>query len=374
MKTSEIVQTPLEMTLAVVAATRMASSGDSLPEYTAPTRLSPIVLIDNAVSQMDQGIVHSLLQTLLSVYSAHYLHAINLEANIGDVKVIRLLEKFSTDRDVLSAASHGMWLGLESINDTMANLPTYDLEALTDIDLRPSIAEAMTEGPRGRKDNKENILNIQDLSNLAVGKVLDVKLQSGEAEVTIPVTVTLKPSGISSRDIINVAKHHSIDKSMSGRLHQLRAGQIRFVKDYLLNLDLVEADRKALLAGKGTNILDIRSKRTKGILAALVSGTASPNAVSSMLIVSKSTAKELEMALKGRLKSSRIRNNFFKSNVLMMLVVVDTVMEKFTMYQRGIDEAADYTLDDIKANNKRTNGTDIEAVMKAYTMGSSAPL
>jgi len=58
----------------------------------------------------------------------------------------------------------------------------------------------------------------------------------------------------------------------------------------------------------------------------------------------------------------------------MMLVVVDVRMERFTIYQRGISEFAEYTFEDIKRNNKNTNATDIMAILKSYNLGSPSPL
>ena len=128
------------------------------------------------------------------------------------------------------------------------------------------------------------------------------------------------------------------------------------------------------MADRTGTLLSIRSKRTKGIWAALVSGQASPNAVSTMSIVSKQTAEQMEMALKGKFRSARTRDEYFKSNTSMMLIVVDTVMERFTIYQRGIADAGTYTLDDIKNSTKRTGVQDIESIMKAYKLGESPSL
>lgn len=355
-----LLKTPMEMTNAVVAKLKTASTvtKGSLPEYTAPTRLSPTVLIDNKVSNMDQGLVKALLQTLLSIYSAYYLQAITLSTSINNIQVLRLLDKFSTDRDVLLATDERLEKGFsfEDLDNTL-ELPDYTLEAKDD----------------SSKFDK-NFVRILDNSNLAVGKVLDVKITDGGNEVSIPVTITLKPKTINSSDVINISASDSIDKTIKGRYHQWRSGEIRFIKDYLLNLDILEADLKGKLSDSSGALMSIRSKRTKGILSTLITGKASPNSVSTMVIIAKSTAKELELVLKGKLKSHRVRSEFFKSNVLMMLVVVDTVMERFTIYQRGIKDYGEYTLDDIKNNDRNTSGVDIEAVMKAYSLGNAATL
>ncbi len=360
--------TPIEIASRLSEALRSVTA-DSLPEYTAPTRLSPIVLIDKKVLDVDTGLLKALLQSLLSVYSAHYLQAVNMELNVGDVNVTRLLDKFSTDRDILRAAGSSSWLSMEAWSDLIPNaLPSF-LKGGDD-----NADKQFGAGVGSAGTHKDSIKVIYDESNLIVGKVLEVKVISGENSVTIPVTVSIVPKVIGPEDLVDITAHASADKTWKGRWHAWRSGEIRFVKDYLLCLDLIESDRKALMADKTGTLLSVRSKRTKGILAALVSGQASPNAVSTMVVVSKQTAEQMELALKGKFKNTHTRDEYFKNNTSMMLVVVDTQMERFTIYQRGMADAGIYTLDGIKTNGTRTSGPDIESIMKAYKLGEAPTL
>jgi len=407
--------TPLEIAQQAAGAIN-AARFSSLPEYTASTRLAPIVLIDKRVLVTDPKLTTALLQTLLSVYCSYYLTAINLSMQVGNVKVMRLLDQFSTNRDLLTAASNNIAFTLEDIDDDSTVLPNYSLESGTISDdgnvykynkkyKKPnyggSIKYSNTSTTSNNNSNTsttsnnngayqagldkarssekpysvdKTIHNIIDESNLAVGKLLEVHLVQGNQSVTIPVHATLVPKSIEPEDFIDIAKANSVDKSASGRWHQWRAGEIRFIKDYLLTQDLIEADKKALLADKTGTLLSTRSKRTKGVFAALLSGYASPNAVSTMIIISKQTASDLELAIKGSLKNAHVRQQYFESNSTMMLVVVDVRMERFTIYQRGIADYKEHTLEDIKGNNSKTNGTDLEAILKAYQLGNAAPI
>lgn len=354
--TSLAVTTPLEMA-SRVADFIASDRAKSLPEYTAPTRLMPIVLIDRRVMSLDPTMTQALMQTLLSVYSAHYLQAVNISMNVGRVNVLRLLDKFTTDRELIRSMGISGALSMESIEGVMS-LPVY--------------------GPNAKEYSMEKasdaIKGINDESNLAVGKLLGVNIQDGDASITMPIQVNLIPKSIPSDAIISITSNNSLDKSLSGRWHAWRSGEIRFAKDFILCQDLLAADRKALLADKTGTLLTARSKRSKNLLASLVSGQPSPNAVSTMMVVSKATAKEMELELKGSLHNVKTRNEYFASNALMMLVVVDTTLERFTMYQRGIADAGEYTLDDIKANSKKANGVDIESVLKAYNLGQAPTL
>ena len=365
--------TPLEIAQHVAAAIG-DMAGTSLTEYTAPARLTPIVLIDSRLLVLDQTQIKSLEQTMLSIYAGYYLQAVNMAMNVGNVKVSRILDQFSTDRSLTNAVnSYNNWSNEALLEDSI-ELPTYTMEDENGGLVPHPLAVSL--GKNGEKagkpqDNDKAIHIITDESNLAVGKIIDVKLQEGEHTVTIPVTVALNPKAISPEDFLAICRANTIDKSWTARWHQWRSGEIRFVQDYLLAQDLIEADKRALLADTKGSLLSVRSKRTKGILATLITGYASPNSVSTMIIISKQTSKDLEYILKGKLSNTHVREQFFNNTSSMMLVVLDPEMERFTMYQRGIADYKEHTLEDVKGNDKKANGVDIGNVLKAFQKGSA---
>ena len=371
---NENISTPLEIAQHVAGALRSIKSS-SLAEYTQSARLSPILLIDKRVLSGDIKNVVAIEQTLLSVYSAFYLQAVNMEMSIGNVKVSRILDQFSTDRSLLAAGGNSIFWSNESIEEDLNHLPLFGFESsIVPHSYGVPLAPAGKIPPIKPVDNDKTIHNITDESNLVVGKVLDVKLVDGDHSITMPVLVTINPKSISSEDFLNICRANSADRSSNGRWHQMRSGEIRFVKDWLLTFDLIEKDKKALLADKTGVLFNARSKRTTGIIAALISGYASPNSVSSMILISKQTANELEYILKGKLTNFAVREDFFKSTIAMTLVVYDVDMERLTLYQRSIADFNDYDISEIKKTATKAGGTDVEAIFKAYQLGNSASL
>ena len=406
----------------------------SLPEYTASTRLSPSVLIDKRILALDPKLVTALEQTLLSMYCGWYLQGINLALNVNNVMVNRILDQFSTDRSILQSALNTTYFdqsSTEEISDELSWLPDYSNEAgygfevsgkssvkRSSSDSKPNYTGAGapkepekvkeyytsprtpegTNNPNSNYDygvkgvvkgeaektepkitfganrsytNKDAIHSIMEESNLAVGKILEVQVIVNNQYVTIPVTVTLMPESIDAKDLINVIAASVIDKTSTGRWRQLRSGAIRFWKDYLGCADLIEADKKALLADHTGVLLNTRTKNTNTKLATLASGYASPNAISTMIIISKQTFSDLELVLKGNFtKNIELRNKYFESTSSMMLVVVDIQMERFTIFIKGIAAYKEHTLDDIKKANKGTGGSDILEFMKAMSKGN----
>lgn len=370
--------TPLEVA-SQIANIISTQQNPSLPEYTKSTRLSPTVLIDKTVMTLEAKQINALMQTMLSIYSGYYLTAVNLTMNVGNINVIRLLDQFSTDRSLLSSAGNSIWWGNEDIGlENMTMLPDFSMEAVAvnvpDSLLNSNIPHIPNARLNKPYDNKDNIHNITDESNLAVGKLLEVKLVSGDTMVTMPVNVILAPKVIEADDFVAIEAHLNVDKSISGRYHAWRSGQIKFFSDYLLAFDLVEANRKALMSDKTGTLLRQQSTQSKGLLASVISGKISPNAISTMVVISKATAQRIEPSLGGRLTDYGVRTKYFKNNATMMLIVVDTRMERFTIYQRGINDYSELTFDDIAANSKKSNSTDIGSIVSAYKLGNAATL
>ena len=93
----------------------------SLSELSKPARVEPFTIISNDLMQRED-VIHDVLDTVLSVFSAYYLQAISLDATIDGIRVADYLNKFSPSRaasglDVLgtfadSAVATGMQLGL----------------------------------------------------------------------------------------------------------------------------------------------------------------------------------------------------------------------------------------------------------------------
>lgn len=409
---------------AVVATAQVAYnlSQQSLTEYTSTTRLAPTVLIDKRVMALDGKAVNSLLQSMLSIYSAYYLSAVNIAMSVDECRVLEVLDRFSPNRSIMGALgtavrNHGEKMafrkanGLEEydLNSNAMCLPSFGMEAASSnpnahqglsttnttsnnlpynprhdyIDSYGVHADTVRKDPKFKtspigariSDNKSAIDTIVADSDLVVGKVLDVKVSTKDSKFSIPVIITLYPRVVDPADTIAISAANSKDKSYKGRWHTWRSGEIRFLKDYIFCMDLIEADRKALLADTTGTLIASRTKQVNNAMATVITDTSSPNTVSTMIIISKQTASDLELVLKGSLRSAHTRAAYFSDNLAMMLVVVDIRMERFVIYQRGIAEFAEYTFQDIKRNGKGANGSDsIDNILNAYKLGSAAPL
>lgn len=388
----DILRTPMEAAAIFAGALHNVKS-NTLAEYTKPTRLEPTALIDkNLLSTLSPEHMAALEQTMLSVYSGLYLVAMSITMKIGEVTPMQILTQFSTDRDLVLAAGTSAYWGLQSLTDNFTSIPSskelaeftettisnpsFSLESLTIEDHLEYLEKHGIHSGEAKQsvDVDKTIHNITDESNLVVGKILNIPIGYGDKSTTIQTTVTLRPKSIPSDALVTIFKHNSRDLSWAGRWHEMRSGKISFFKDWLLNLDLIDEYRKGLHQDKTNTLMNLRSTRSKNIWAALISGRASPNAISAMIFMSKSTATEIQQEIGLKLSSFHDREKMFEGTASAWIIVVDPIRESFTIYSRGIEDSTDQTFYHIKSNNKNPKGVDINQVLNAYKLGSTSTM
>ena len=333
---------PLDMTNKLVNIIEGTGPGiNSLPEFTSATRLMPTMLVDQQITLLDEADQRNIIQTMVSIFAAHYLQAVALSVNIGGVNTISLLDQFSTDRKIK--------LAVPSMSMESADLPGFALEADKD--------------------------DLQSHTNLAIGRLLHVKVGVGDKQTTIPVTLTAAPRVVPSKALPSLLAMTSADRDFKSRFIAWQAGEIKSFTDFAFGLDLIEKDKKALLNDEADIYKKGRRRETRGVVSTVLSGgKGSYNTASTMAVISKATAEELELALKGRLSSAKVREKYFKDTYSMMLVVVDARMERLTIYQRGIEDFGRYTFSDIEDHGKKSGSVDVGNILKAYKLGEAPSL
>ena len=352
----DAIKTPLEMARHAVAVHQELKTS-SLPEYTASTRLNPVVLIDKQLTVLEDTALPNILQTMGGIFAAHYLQAVKIatSGDLRNVDTIKLLDQFSTDRD-LSGGSV-----ISGLKGWGVNVSTESADCKLQMDW-------------GMEAKGDAVNDVQAHVNLAIGRLLHVTIGVGDAATTIPVSLVLNPRIIASNALPNVLSMNDDDTTFMGRYHKWRSGEIESFLDYALALDIIEKDKKALLSDGDGLYTEARAKKTRGFFSTILSDKKSMNTASTMAVISKSTAEELELALRGKLKKSRTREKYFKDTNSMMLVVVDMRAERLKIYQRGISDHGIYTFGDIEDNSKKSGAMDISSILKAYKLGDAPSL
>lgn len=359
-------------------AVNALDSRESLSEFSAGTRLSPPCMVESLIERMSPQDSHSIKQALLNIYIGHYLTVVNRIVKVGNISVSQILDPLSNPSDANAFDLYG-----NTVADAAGAAAAAGLSGLmegNDKFLLPGFAG---------KDNMDLMsdfkhLNIPDFSmeskgslgeavNLAVGKEIKVPLLAPNGkEVTVPVVCTLVPSVLNTENMVKtVAAFLSRDNSYIGRWHRYRAGEFGSFLDYALGLDIAQEDLNIRINDTNGLYVVAQANRKRGLISTILSGKKKMNVASAMIVVTDSTARELENALRRPLANARARQEFFKLTGSMVLCVVNQRRELVRIYQRGISEYGDYTMDEIRplASSNPTSGFDINSVMRAYRAG-----
>lgn len=337
---------------------------DSLVGYTAPARVEPLCLIDSSLTYSEM--LPSTMQSLLALFTGYYLQAFALSANVGNVNVVAALDKLNPNRDA-AAAFIGQYagdaLGLESISDFTHRLPVPgDKRNHQDAVLS---MEAEDKGGAGNPGAE-----IKQLTNLSVGKLVNVEIKDGTNKAVIAVSIRLLANAISPQSMTHILSAGGKDASLKERLHQVRSGEIKFVRDLILCQDLIDEHKKHLANDRDGFYEAILRRRTGNALAGALTGNYSVATASNLMVINEETATQVEMAVGGRLKDYKVRQKIFEKSYLMILAVVDTSRMRVTFYHRGIPEATQVSERDMKAADKGS-GPDVNDILAAYRLGNN---
>lgn len=355
---------------------------DSLVGYTNPARVEPLLLIDSSLIFADA--LPDVQQSLLAQFSGYYLQAAALSMNVGEVQVIKALEKLNPNRDG-KATIAGHVLGLENFsNGKDVDVVALGMESYCDFSdrlpapgdprnhVRHSVAMEAGGGEIATVDKDINA-ELRQLSNLSVGKMLNVKVSDGKNSVVIPVSVRLMANSITPKSLIHILSAGSKDVSFSERIYQWRTGEIEFFRDLILCEDLIQAHKQHLKDDKDGIFTSILNRRSNNAVASLVSGNYSVATASNLLVMSNDTKMQAEVELGVRLSDAKSRQKVFEKTYLMIMAIVDTERDRVTFYHRGIPDATSVSMRDLKAANKGS-GPDIADILAAYRMGSAPTL
>lgn len=347
--------------------------GNSLIDFAKPARVEPITMIDSRLEYVPE--VTDVLNSTVNVISGYYLQAVSMIVNVGNIDVIKMLDRLNPSRDPLFNAMGAVdsmessVLAMESYKTQLpffgdkVGLENYNV-SLEDTPVKPGFK---IENASGSNETMREMVAVQ---NLSVGKNIAVALGSGNSAVNVMVNVRLISTIVPNSMIQNVVDHSVRDLSFSERWDLWRSGQIGFWKDLVFCQDLIDEHKKVLNRDTTHVFSEILKRRRNNGISALFSGKSSVATSSNILLVSSETRKEIERKHGFKFKDTRARAKIFNETYLMLLIEIDPEMEHVTFYHRNIDLPSEMTFRQIKSANKST-GPDIGEILKAYRMGSN---
>lgn len=335
----------------------------SLSEVTKLARVEPLTIVSKDCMNLEY--LPDVLQTLTNIFTGYYLQAVALQTKIDNINIRKVLDRLNPDRDFYHPAfeSHKD-IQTISIENYKYSLPRPALEESESAKLARLQPIPEVSGPDSSKVLNENM-------NMAVGKMIEVTLQSGEQKVKIPVMVRLAPTVIPTQSIVHILALKTEDNSLVERFHMWRSGRIAFIKDFILCQDLIDQHKKALMNDESGVYNEIIRRVNNSKVYGAVSQNPSLVSASNIFVLSETAAEEVEQKLGGKLDNARIRQKAFENTYAMIIAVIDRNFERVTFYHRGIAASTDVSIRDIKSSNK-TKGPDIMDIMSALA-GGKAP-
>ncbi len=333
----------------------------SLTDVTKLTNVEPLTIVSKDLINLDY--TKDVANTLLSLFSAYYLQSVAVLTVIDDVKVRNILDKLNPNRSI------DQLLAMEA--HPSVTLENYKYELPT----KQSVALEVD------KDDKKQLL---EASNLALGKLLDVRIKLSETvtdkdgvetvinnDVTIPIAIRLLTTIVSNDTITNILTGKLEDKGLIERYHSWRAGRISFIRDLVLCQDLID-EHKRLAAKDESNIVQTITNRVlKAKSFGVLTGNPSLAISSNLFIISDAVAKEIEYKVGTTFKNLRNRKKIFEGTYAMIIAVVDREWERVTFYVRGIDEPTELSIKEIKAKSSGKD-VDIADILKSFQLGMGA--
>lgn len=399
--------------LAKIAAT---PNSDNIIQYSAPSRISPLCLVDGTLGALEE--TPDILRTALTLISCYYMQAIGQSINVESMTLLRNIDNLRPNRDLTSAvgdfaaASLNEYYGTSHTAESAAkaasgqllsiateslalpvpgvNAPAGVAYALESADSaimmrKPTKEEVDAFEKQARKEaearmastkvDSASIKSGQDIEapNLAVGKIFEVTMTMSGQVVTLPVLVSLNTVLSKPDNLVDVFTVGGMMTTMKERWHGWRSGQLRFVEDLIFCQDLIDAHKRtAIRDNTGTYLLN-RDRDASNKLAAILTGKASIGTASNVVLFNSKTVTKIEAAIGGKLKDFATREKMFKRTYAMLVVVVDTEWNQVTVYHRGIPEATQMSIKEFtKAKSKA--GTDVSDVVRLFLSGKAPTL
>jgi hypothetical protein len=211
---------------------------------------------------------------------------------------------------------------------------------------------------------------VTDVTNLAVGKVVEVSISENDQTARIPVTIRLRVTSMPSNVLTETLAVGGVDVTAKSRWKAWRAGELRFWGDIILAQDRIDAHREAIRKDSSGYYAAVQKRADKNLAAEVLGSGPSVGTASSIIVITEQTRKDLERKIGGRLSDYKTRQNIFINTYSMLMCVVDPDYETVTIYHRGIEMPTELSAKYIQASNKG-NGPDVAEVLKAYQLGSA---
>jgi hypothetical protein len=309
----------------------------SLPQFTKPALIeSPLFLQESLI---EEPAVNDVIKNLYNIYIGYILLSLQMnDMVVGNRRVRDMLSTVSTSGFGL-VESNECYVGVDQL--------IAGLEDLSDLS---EPAHQTGGGGQAMRHNEKTSMPI------ASGRQVEVKFAVGEkkAPITVVLNVRFNPR-IIPESVVEYVLSANFNLDISKRWLQMQAGEIRFISDFLFNLDKLERRTKALKHDKDGALQDIfrnqnLSTMRTAVRAATGFRTRSYNLANSVMILDDHTARLYGKKTGLDFDNLSNRRKFFASTYNLFVVLIDSRYSRATIYTNGIDHSASFSFNELKAS------------------------
>jgi hypothetical protein len=369
---------------------------NSIIELTQPARNDFITVVEDSLIGLPY--TADIMQSALSLVSGYYLSALTLIVDIPGIDILGTLDKLATHRDPMSPGKflskstfgtesfdYGLPTGenqliaaQEALGDQHKKGSTIqqgDIHAYGDIDITNNVTTVKQEAPKtntGMSMGRQNLDIVKEVSNLSVGKMLEVNLERNGNKASVNVMMRLMVLNTDSTSMKTILTVGAGKNDFKERWYRMKAGELRFIQDIVFCQDLIKESRKTRINDKSGFFEHMMRQQGHNAVASLTGG-ATLNNSSAILVFTEETAKAVEIEVGGKLDNFKIREKVFSYTKAMLMFVVNRKWEHVTIYHQSIATPSEMSVRELKRAAK-SSGADIEDILRAYTAGSAPAL
>lgn len=340
----------------------------SLIGVSQAARVEPLTLVDSTLVHLDY--MPDVLQTLQSQFTGFWLQALAMLTDLNGVNVARILDPINPSRDpdyVEFTKSIKRRAGMETFTHMCVEAYKW---ALPTAGQRFLSAEADDNKSTGQAVSDSAVKEVKDAANLAVGKLINVKVKNNGEEATVPVAIRLMVVEMDPTSLTALVGDKSQNDSFKNRVFDWRAGRLSFISDLVLCNDLIKERKRMLTKDKEGVYSEVRRRQQQHKKAGMLSGRASAAEASNLYVISKNSIDNLAMQFGYDIDNFSHREKIFENTAAMIIAVVDPDYERVTFYHNGLRQSSSLGIRDIKVANKGT-GPNIMDIFQAYKEGAA---
>lgn len=371
------------------AAVRAGQIGGAVTQFTQQSSIYSRVFIDAGI--VNEIVIPNLMRTLHSYYAAQILAAFQLQRMVEDKRSVqdymRLVQDGSNTR--ASSYAENLNIGMAGMESFLGNyLGEAGMEAIHLAKRRKQEALPAVIEPKTQEPEKPYVkYDVGQVSSVDVsknrigpmGELFEVTLtnpENKEVAIKAPLFIQMRPSVID-----HVAAPRFIDMNVDPglwkRWTQLTTGEISFLKDFLFKRDMLKRQLSVL---KDPQTADAYKEFVKTVaakdrwamseMALPEKATISTNLANSVMIFSEDTVALAKADSGVDLHNERDRKNYFKNAYAMIIVIVDPLHQRVTMYFNGVNGELDCSYNEFKPKDDKFDPKDFVAAVSAFATNS----